>query len=139
MKHCLIKMYNGDDVVGRFVEEDDNTLMIEDAMVVDVSQHEEGTSIYVTRWAPFTDDKLIMINKTSVVSVLNLRKAMAEYYEQCVESYYKRFEADFDEQLSSSETVENEEELLDSDELDRYIEQLEQTVDTKATANTTLH
>ena len=130
MKHCLIKMNNGEDVIGRFIEEDTNTLIVEDAMVVDVEQHDKGTSIYVTRWVPFTDDKLILINKRSITSILSLRESMADYYEQCVDSYYKRFESDFDEQLASDETVEFE----SASELEQYMESIDEKI--KKSGNT---
>lgn len=117
MKHIILKLANNDDVMGRLVNEDNQNMFLEDPMKVTVIETGLGTSLYVTRYAPFAAEKILAFPKRNVVVGMTVKRSMVRYYEKCVKSFEQSIDKQFAKQMDS---VDNETSMGDNSDKSKF-------------------
>jgi len=123
--YCIIKVEGGEELIGRFVNDDEVHYYVDDVMKCEMNQTPAGTVVAISRWLPFSDDKIIAIKKDKVITLSKARSSMIEYYEECVQKYYSYVNPTMNREL------EKEEEEYVSEEYEAYVE--------LHTSNTSVH
>ena len=125
--YCILKVEGGEELIGRYINDDEDNYYIDDVMKCEMNQTRAGTVVAVSRWMPFSDDKIIAIKKDKVITLSKARTSMIEYYEDCVSKYYKYINGAVDREM-----VQNDEEDTEvTEEYEAYVELV--------TSNTSVH
>ena len=69
-------------------------------MKFEFNQSYSGTTVFMYRWVPFSDDKILPIKKDKVVVISKARASVIEYYEECVSKYYAYVNNKIDTELN---------------------------------------
>lgn len=98
--YCILKLEGGDDVIGKYINEDEDFHYVDDVMKFEFNQSYSGTTVSMYRWIPFSDDKILPIKKDKVVVISKARASVVEYYEDCVSKYYAYVNGKIDTELN---------------------------------------
>ena len=123
--YCILKVEGGEELIGRYINDDEHNYYIDDVMKCEMNQTHAGTIVAVSRWMPFSDDKIIAIKKDKVITLSKARTSMIDYYEECVSKYYRYINKAVDEEMAQDEDE------YKSDEYEAFVE--------LHTSNTSVH
>lgn len=78
----IVKLLNGDELIGKFVEETENTIIIEDPLVVEEGFNADGTThVMLTTYVPFSrKTEKLSFNKFHVIQLLRVNGEAERYY-----------------------------------------------------------
>lgn len=80
---CLIKIINGDEVIGEICKDTAKQLSILEPMVVEESINESTgrSTMLLTSYNPFEDDSLFVLSKQHVLAVIPVKDEIVRYYD----------------------------------------------------------
>jgi hypothetical protein len=109
MSHVLVKLTNRDDIVGVLDSENDNAVIIKDPMILVIKQDDnDETGAILINYIPFSSQNYVALNKTNIISIINLSEDMVKYYFASRIYCYKTFDKNFTANLRrSTEYLEN--------------------------------
>jgi len=109
MSHVLVKLTNRDDIVGVLDSENDNVVIIKDPMILVIKQDDnDETGAILINYIPFSSQNYVALNKTNIISIINLSEDMVKYYFASRIYCYKTFDKNFTANLRrSTEYLEN--------------------------------
>ena len=99
---CIVKLINGDELVGRLLGEDRKQIIIQNPLVVEESfDVDSGSSnILLTSYIPFSkSDQSIKLSKIHVIQVLPVQNEVERYYENSLVYNRKYVTSNVEEKL----------------------------------------
>lgn len=109
MTHVLVKLSNRDDIVGVLDNENDNTVIIKDPMILVIKQddNEEAGAILIN-YIPFSSQNYVSLYKRNIISIIPINEDMIKYYFASRIYCYRTFDKTFTSNLRrSTEYLEN--------------------------------
>ena len=134
---ALIKLYNGQEVIGNVKEEQDNKVVLEDPMQINyrLVATQPMPTVSVSRYMPFSMDKIFSFDKKDLLHIAQPRKAMEEYYLHALNNYRQVIDENVEQELLyASGNSYDEGEPNDEDMSDAYKALLER-IDIKGPVN----
>lgn len=109
MTHVLVKLTNRDDIVGVLDNENDNAVIIKDPMILVIKQDDnDETGAILINYIPFSSQNYVALNKTNIISIINLSEDMIKYHFASRIYCYRTFDKNFTANLRrSTEYLEN--------------------------------
>lgn len=98
---ALLKLYNGQEVIGNVKEEQDNKVVLEDPMQINyrLVATQPMPTVSVSRYMPFSMDKIFSFDKKDLLHIAQPRKAMAEYYLHALNNYRQVIDENVEQEL----------------------------------------
>jgi hypothetical protein len=115
---ALIKLQNGQELIGNMKEEQEATVTLEDPLQINyrLIATQPMPTVSVSRYMPFASEKVFAFDKKDLLHVSKPKSAMAEYYKHALNNYKKVIDRNVDEELRYAATSPDDEED-DSDEI----------------------
>ena len=115
---ALIKLQNGQELIGNMKEEQEATVTLEDPLQINyrLIATQPMPTVSVSRYMPFASEKVFAFDKKDLLHVSKPKSAMAEYYKHALNNYKKVIDRNVDEELRYAATSPDDEED-DGDEI----------------------
>lgn len=117
---ALIKLQNGQEVIGNVKEQLDTSITLEDPLQINyrLVAHQPMPTVSVSRYMPFSSIKEFTFDKKDLLHISEPRKAMAEYYTHALYNYKTVIDDNVEEELLAAAASEKEDriEIDDSEE-----------------------
>jgi len=88
MSISLIKLTNGTEIIGDLIKADEK-ILLNDPMQINYKQNEHSSlpSISFTRYCPFSTENMFQFDKSLVLHVTPIKKAVEDFYIQTLIEY----------------------------------------------------
>ena len=98
---ALIKLYNGQEVIGNVKDDQDNKVVLEDPMQINyrLVATQPMPTVSVSRYMPFSMDKIFAFETKDLLHIAQPRKAMAEYYLHALNNYREVIDENVEQEL----------------------------------------
>jgi hypothetical protein len=133
---ALIKLYNGQEVIGSVKDDQDNKVILEDPMQINyrLVATQPMPTVSVSRYMPFSMDKIFAFEKKDLLHIAQPRKAMADYYLHALNNYREVIDENVEQELLYASGNDDEGDPDDQDMSDAYKALLER-IDIKGPVN----
>ena len=84
-----LRLVNKDQITGRYVQDTDNTVLIEYPMLIENKDFEHGSAINLIRYLPFTGEKeqVLILKKEHIIVMNPVTVEFAKYFYNSVHYY----------------------------------------------------
>lgn len=130
-KLCIIKTVDQEIIIGSFKEEDANEVGIEDAMSIyfqDPQEQGRPPRIYLSKYNIFGNNKCTYISKCNIITLYESGETINTLYEYYIQHYHR--EEYTGEQIKF---------MTSGDSLDDELDEIDETIRTRNSSNTTIH
>jgi hypothetical protein len=86
---ALIKLQNGQELIGNVKEEQDATVTLEDPLQINyrLVSTQPMPTVSVSRYMPFSSEKVFAFDKKDLLHISKPKSAMADYYKHALNNY----------------------------------------------------
>ncbi len=98
---ALIKLRNGQEVIGNVKEDFDNKVSIEDPLQINyrLVATQPMPTVSVSRYMPFAVEKVFTFDKKDLLHIVEPKPAMADYYKHALRNYKQVIDKNVEEEL----------------------------------------
>ena len=134
---ALIKLYNGQEVIGNVKEEQDNKVVLEDPMQINyrLVATQPMPTVSVSRYMPFSMNKIFSFDKKDLLHIDQPRKAMAEYYLHALNNYRQVIDENVEQELLHASGNDYDEGEPDEQDMSDAYKALLERIDIKGPVN----
>ena len=110
---ALLKLQNGQEVIGNVKEQHDTSITLEDPLQINyrLVAHQPMPTVSVSRYMPFASIQEFTFNKRDLMHISEPRQAMAEYYTHALYNYKTVIDENVEEELKSAAASEKEDRI----------------------------
>lgn len=91
LRISIVSLPNGQQVMGKVIEEDDDVITMEDPInVVVANPLSTDTAVYTSRYMPLAKQNTVFFQKMNLVSFAYVQDALIEHYLSMIEYYKSR-------------------------------------------------
>lgn len=110
---ALIKLQNGQEVIGNVKEQHPTSITLEDPLQINyrLVAHQPMPTVSVSRYMPFASSKVFTFEMKDLLHVSEPRAAMAEYYTHALYNYKTVIDENVEEELKSAAASEKEDHI----------------------------
>jgi len=101
---ALIKLQNGQEMIGNVLEESVAKITVEDPLQINyrLVATQPMPTVSVSRYMPFSNDTVFTFDKLDLLHVVEPKKAMAEYYKNALINYKEVIDDSVEQELMSA-------------------------------------
>ncbi len=98
---ALLKLRNGQEVIGSVKEDLDSTILIEDPLQINyrLVSTQPMPTVSVSRYMPFAVDKTFAFDKKDLLHMVEPKPAMIDYYKHALNNYKQVIDKNVEEEL----------------------------------------
>lgn len=89
MDYLILKLSDGDEIIGRVIELEEKMVKLDNPMRIVYHERPEGTIAGLTKYAYFVDQEIFEFDRRFIVQALYPREDFAMYYEDIVTTHYE--------------------------------------------------
>lgn len=99
-----LRLNTGDEIIGRVIEENPNTfqLILDNPLKIEVSEDNDSSMIFFSRYNPYSNDTSIAINMTSIVLFQTASDVVSDYYIKSVDFCKSYIDKQFKKGIASA-------------------------------------
>lgn len=119
---ALIKLQNGQELIGNVKEEQEQTVVLEDPLQINyrLVATQPMPTVSVSRYMPFASEKVFAFEKKDLLHISKPKSAMADYYKHALNNYKMVIDRNVDDELRYA--TKSPDELDDEEEGDEITE-----------------
>lgn len=116
---ALIKLQNGQELIGNVKEEKETTVILEDPLQINyrLVATQPMPTVSVSRYMPFSSEKVFAFDKKDLLHVSEPKLAMAEYYKHALNNYKMIIDKNVEDELRYATKSPDDEEDDDGDKI----------------------
>ena len=101
---ALLKLQNGQEVIGNVKNVEETRLEVEDAMQINyrLVPTQPMPTVSISRYMPFASESFVVFEKKDLMHVVEPKKSMANYYKHALHNYRTIIDKNIDEELADA-------------------------------------
>lgn len=133
----LLKLQNGQEVIGNVKEEAENLLTIEDPLQINyrLVATQPMPTVSVSRYMPFAAEKVFFFHKKDLLHVSAPKAAMVDYYVHALNNYREQIDGVVEDELIGASKHPDEMDEMDEEQMNEAYKALLERMNLKGPLN----